>query len=78
MKNLEIRKDFGTGLESLVDRNSSLPSFGTIGHSSNHFEKPVYSPYTNLKIGTLVKDYSGKESFKSNYGFSGIPVSRKY
>jgi hypothetical protein len=77
MKNLEISKNFGTGLENIVTNN--FHSMGNVSASSNHFSNPVFSPYTNNQIGTLEKSYSGQETFRANYEIGqGTPVFRKY
>jgi hypothetical protein len=77
MKDLTIKTSFGPGLENIVDRGSLYGSFGTVGQSWNPMSRPVYSPYTNIKIGTLEKDYSGQEFFRGNYEVGcGTKVNR--
>jgi hypothetical protein len=79
MKNLKIRSNFGTGLESIVDKGSCYGPLGTVGNSWNSNSRPVYSPYTNIRTGSLEKDYSGQEFFKSNYEVGrGTKVNRSY
>ena len=79
MKNLEISKNFGIDLESIVDKNSYSGYVGNVGSSANQLSRPVFAPYTGVQIGTLDKNYSGQEFLKGNYEIGlGTPVNRKY
>lgn len=78
MKNFEIKTTYGAGLERIVDTSSSR-TLGTVWGSSSNVNRPVTMPYTNIQIGSVVKDYSGREFFKGDYELGqGIPINRKY
>lgn len=78
MKNLTIKTTYGAGSERIINKNS-LQTIGTVRGSARSNNRIVTMPYTNIQIGTLVKDFSGKEYFKSNYELGqGTRVRRTY
>lgn len=75
MKNYEISRNFGTGLESIVDTNSHR-NIGNICGSPQDFNRPVCDTYTGVQVGVLKTNYGFHPIFHdNNYGLgTGMPV----